>query len=134
MYCLILKKNKKEWTLDGEAHRTKGPAINFSNGEKWWATKGRMNRDHNLPAVERPNGTKEYWINGQEYNLQENGTREFIDLFGKLNREDLPAVEYANGDKEFWLDGKRHRSDGPAVIYGNKQYWFINGVFIKCIV
>ena len=42
---------------------------------------------------------------------------------------DLPAVEYANGDKEWWADGVRHRAKGPAIIYGNKQYWFNEGIY-----
>jgi hypothetical protein len=35
---------------------------------------------------------------------------------------DLPAVEYANGDKEWWRRGRRHRDDGPAIIYEEKEY------------
>lgn len=69
------------------------------------------------PHLIFPNGTKtwSYWGS-----------------FERLHRtNDLPAIEYANGDKEWWKFGKRHRINGPAVIYGNKQYWFLQGEFIK---
>ncbi|RTK95488.1 MAG: hypothetical protein EKK64_06615 [Neisseriaceae bacterium] len=70
--------------------------------------------------------------------IYKNGTKEWH-CFGFLSRTlvlDSPSVIYANGDKEWWQHGKRHRlkTNGPAVIYGNKQYWFENGEFQKCIV
>ena len=40
------------------------------------------------PAVERSDGTKEWWLNGQ------------------LHRINGPAVEYATGTKEWWLNGQ----------------------------
>jgi len=42
-----------------------------------------------------------------------------------------PAVIYNNGDEEYWIQGIRHRDDGPAVIIGNKHYYFRCGEFIK---
>ena len=93
-----------------------------------------MHRENSLPAIENSNGEKEYWENGQEYILEENGTKAFIDFHGNLHKDLLPAVEYSNGDQEWWRWGKRHRENGPAVIIGNKQFWFEDGEFIKCIV
>lgn len=134
MYRLKFYSTYRCWYLNQNPHRAKGPAEENLNGHKEWWFKGRLHRDNNLPAVEHPTGEKEYWINGQEYFLQENGTREFYRL-GRLNRfYDLPAIEYPNGDKEWWAFGVRHRKDGPAVIYGNKKFWFKCGVFIKCTV
>jgi hypothetical protein len=43
---------------------------------------------------------------------------------------DLPAVVYPNGDKEWWVKGKRHREKGPAIIIGNKQYWYRDGIYL----
>ena len=60
------------------------------------------------PAVERANGDKEWWVNGQQH--RECGR---------------PAVELANGDKE-WVNGNLHREGGlPAiedVVDGNEWY------------
>ena len=55
-------------------------------------------------------------------------------IYARHRDRDLPAIEYANGDKEWWFYGKRHRDNGPAVIIGDKQYWFKYGEFIKCIL
>jgi hypothetical protein len=55
------------------------------------------------PAVEWPNGTKRWYLNG------------------KLHREGGPAVEDANGTKFWYLNGKLHREDGPAVEYPTAQ-------------
>ena len=136
MFEFIIGKGIKEWFLDEKIyHRKKGPAIEWKNGEKWWFKHGKRHRENSLPAIENSNGEKEYYFNGQQYILQENGTKEFINSYTlELHRKNLPAVEYPNGDKEWWLFGKRHREYGPAVIYGNKQFWFEHGKFIKCSV
>ena len=142
MYSLIkhrmyLYKNKlekdKEWVLNKKNHRIKGPAIEWNSNEKWWVINGKIHRENDLPAIENKT-YKKYFLKGQEYFLQENGTREFVDFHGRFHRLDFPAVEYSNGDQEWWNYGKRHRLDGPAVIIGNKQFWFEHGEFIKCIV
>ncbi|RTK95551.1 MAG: hypothetical protein EKK64_06930 [Neisseriaceae bacterium] len=74
------------------------------------------------PSVIYPNKTKEWHLFSQSGNP----------LMSMLNRSnDLPAIEYSNGDKEWWYYGTRHRVTGPAVIYGNKHYWFKDGNFIK---
>ena len=142
MYDLVIflqettkKELKRQWFLNKKTHREKEPAVEYFDGENWWCKNGMLHRENNFPAIEYPNGDKEWWINGQRYILQENGTKEFIDFHGNLHRkDDLPAVEYPNGDKEWWSHGKRHRENGPAVIYGNKKFWFEHGEFIKCII
>ena len=113
MFSLIIKNDRKSWYSFGVRHRINGPALIFSG----------------LTDM-----CKDFWFeNGQQYIFQKNGTREFIDIFGRLCRDDdLPAIEYINGDKEWWFLGVRHRLNSPAVIYGNKQYWFEYGEFIKC--
>lgn len=66
------------------------------------------------PAIIHENGTKEWWTHGN-----------------RDRKDDLPAIEYANGDKEWWVEGERHRDNGPAVIYGEKQYFFKKGNFFE---
>lgn len=133
MFDLIIKKYQKKWKLDKKTHREKGPVIEWEKGPAFWCKNGYLHRENNLPAVEYPNGIKEYYLNGEQYVLQENGTKEFVDAFFKKlhRRKGLPAIEYPNGDREWWFKGIRHRDNGPAVIIGNKQFWFEYGEFIK---
>jgi len=49
---------------------------------------------------------------------------------GKRHRSDGPALIWADGEKEWYINGKPHREDGPAIIYSNGyEAWYING---KC--
>ena len=73
---------------------------------------GEFHRDGGLPAVERTNGTKEWWVNG------------------KCHRDGgLPAVEYADENKEWWVNGQHHREGGlPAIEWDNgTKFWYVNG-------
>jgi len=55
------------------------------------------------------------------------GTKEwFID--GKRHRKDGPAVIWADGDKIWFLNDRRHRLDGPAVEYNDMIVWCLLGV------
>ena len=49
-------------------------------------------------------------------------------LNGKRHREDGPAMVYSNGDKFWYLNGEYHREDGPACewVDGTKE-WYIDG-------
>ena len=105
-YKVKVFEDRVEWrNKDGKLHREDGPAIERSNGSKEYWIDGQLHREDG-PAVEWSNGGKEYYING------------------KLHRENGPAVEW-NGDKEYYINGKRHREDGPAVEWanGSKEYW-----------
>ena len=148
MHCLLREINCREvaeyWgrieNKNFMYHRLKGPALHIAN------IRGEV--------------IQSWYVNGIEYEKREdfldlifndkkqshpqiiwnNGTKEWHKRISfcdcrPLNRlDDSPAVEYSNGDKEWWVDGKRHRENGPAVIIGNKQYWFENGEFQKCII
>ena len=47
---------------------------------------------------------------------------------GKRHREEGPAVLYGNGSKAWWIDGKRHREDGPAIEKpGGYREWYLDG-------
>ena len=80
----------------GLLHRTDGPAVECTNGTKYWYLNNRLHRDGG-PAVECADGTKEWFQNGQ------------------LHRTDGPAIELANGTKKWLQNGRLHRDDGPAV-------------------
>ena len=55
------------------------------------------------PAVEWPDGSKHWFVNGKQHRL------------------DGPAVEWLDGTKEWFVDGKRHRLDKPAVEFKNGE-------------
>jgi len=102
------------WLFCGRLHRGHGlPAVESPNGEKEWWVNGKLHRDGGLPAIERANGGKKWWVHG------------------KLHRDgDLPAIEQPNGVKEWLVNGKRHRGGGlPAIelVDGYKEWW-INGI------
>ena len=47
---------------------------------------------------------------------------------GKRHREDGPAVIWPDGTQHWYKGGKRHREDGPAVIWPDgTQHWWLNG-------
>jgi len=49
-------------------------------------------------------------------------------LNDKKHREDGPAVIWADGSQIWYKNGKRHREDGPAIIWADgSQEWWING-------
>lgn len=54
----------KGWYINGERHRTDGPAIEGGQGTKIWYLNDRRHRTDG-PAVEYPDGTKEWWVNEQ---------------------------------------------------------------------
>lgn len=84
------------------------------------------------PTVTFLDGTKEwYQVNQLKKIVYPNGTKEFYSNNLLHRSYDFPAVEYSNGDKEWWSNGERHREEGPAIIYGNKRYFYKNGKFIK---
>src|ERR1035437_9596517 len=62
---------------------------------RWRNSSGQLHREDG-PALEWPNGRREWWLNGQRH------------------RKDGPALEGADGRHEWWLNGQRHREDGPA--------------------
>ena len=70
-------------------HREDGPAVELSNGSKFWWLNGERHRE-DAPAVEHANGNKSWWLNG------------------KRHREDGPAIEYTDGYKEWYLNGLHH--------------------------
>ena len=55
---------------------------------------------------------------------------EYWYLNGKRHRTDGPAIIYHSGSQYWYLNDKLHRTDGPAVIYPDgTQYWYLNGKY-----
>ena len=77
----------KEWYLNGERHRTDGPAYEGADGTKWWYLNGERHRTDG-PTCEWADGSKEWYLNGERH------------------RTDGPAFEWANGSKEWYLNGE----------------------------
>ena len=73
-------------------HRDDGPAIESSDGDKFWYQNGLIHRTDG-PAIEYPNGAK-FWV---QNNL--------------LHRTDGPAVMYANGELQWWIHGEHMSED-----------------------
>jgi hypothetical protein len=84
----IDKHGNKQWkNRSGELHRVDGPAIEYSNGTKYWYQNGMRHRVDG-PAIEYSNGTK-YWYQN-----------------GKLHRIDGPAYRYKDGTNFWYLIDK----------------------------
>ena len=116
-----------------ERHRLKAPAVKEIDGYNiffTWYFDGMPYTEHKdyWEAIERTGEIKGDFPKI----IWKNGAKEWRGSFlGVLHRFFEPAVIYPNGDKEWWYNGMRHRVGGPAVIIGNKQYWFNRGEFIK---
>ncbi len=75
----------------GQLHRRDGPALEYSDGNRFWYLDGKLHRE-NGPAVEYSDGTH-YWF-----------------LNGKLHRENGPAVDVSDmddGTREWYINGKK---------------------------
>src|SRR5690554_6673562 len=78
----------KTWYLNGNRHRTDGPAVERSNGDKFWYLNGKLHRTDG-PA-EYADGDKCWYLND------------------RLHRVAGPAVIYSNGDKSWYLNGIKY--------------------------
>ena len=97
-------------------HNANGPAYISAEGDKYWFTKGLLDRGNDLPAVELKSGEKRWYRKGL------------------LHRDnDLHAVELMSGEKHWYCGGLRNRINGPAVIGfdGKNDYtaWYQHGVY-----
>ena len=84
----VLTDGSKVWWLNGNRHRTDGPAFEWADGTKEWWLNGNRHRTDG-PAFEGANGRKEWWLNG------------------KRHRIDGPAVVRHDGRKEWWFYGNK---------------------------
>ena len=68
--CEIYDNGNKYWRLNGNLHRTDGPAIEYASGSKSWWINGKRHRTDG-PAIEFYNGDKFWFINGTEYSKED---------------------------------------------------------------
>jgi hypothetical protein len=71
------------WLMNGNYHKTDGPAIIYVDGSEEWYKNGLHHRDDG-PAIIFKSGSKIYCQDGKRHRL------------------DGPAVIYANGNVEYW--------------------------------
>ena len=89
--------------------------INKNGNRLWKNEEGKLHRD-NGPAIERSDGTKQWWVNEKKHR-EDGPAMEWADgtkcwyMNGKLHRKSAPAVEWHNGNKEWWLDGTRYSEE-----------------------
>jgi hypothetical protein len=55
---------------DDKLHRMDGPAIEYTDGTKFWCINGGNHREDG-PAVERPDGYKAWYIDDVKYSEEE---------------------------------------------------------------
>jgi hypothetical protein len=61
----------KEWRLpNGLLHREDDPAVEFTNGDKYWYINGEKHRE-NGPTIEWSDGGEMWYLNDIEYTEQE---------------------------------------------------------------
>jgi hypothetical protein len=77
----------KWYNENNEFHREDGPAVVWSNGDKFWYLNDKRHREDG-PAIEFSGGNTSWWLNG------------------KLHREDGPAIEFSAGDKRWFINNK----------------------------
>lgn len=118
------------WFKEAGAFAVDGPGVFYrlENG-----TSVVLHRE-GAPAVERADGTVEWWVNGQ---LHRDGGPAVIRSDDTVfwyrrhlcHRDDGPAVERPDGSKEWISNDKPHRDDGPCTIdhLGKAFAWAVHG-------
>ena len=90
-FVTVDNKGNTRWYKDAKGtvlHRTDGPAIEYTNGDKSWYMNDQRHRTDG-PAIEYAGG-EQHWYSG-----------------GKRHRTDGPAIEYTDGYKVWYLNGTR---------------------------
>lgn len=96
-------------------HRLGGlPAVEYSNGSKYYYEYGEYHRENDLPAIDTPS-CKEWLVRNKHY-LRPNGKPGFIsnneqiyyNEAGRISKLDGPAVIYHNySELAFYIDGMK---------------------------
>jgi hypothetical protein len=60
----------RAWKLNGEYHRTDGPAVEFVDGTLNWAFHGKFHRTDG-PALIHADGSQKWFLNGRSYEFDE---------------------------------------------------------------
>ena len=61
----VLTDGTKEWRLNGNLHRTDGPAVEHADGSKKWCLNGKLHRTDG-PAYEGADGSKVWRLDGEQ--------------------------------------------------------------------
>lgn len=112
--AIIYTNGDKDWHLHGLSHREDGPAQEYIDDVKWYIDGVRQRHKELYNIIQIQNGSSvEYSFGLKEW--RQNGI---------IHREDGPSIEYDFGLKEWRQYSKLHREDGPAVEYNDqKEYW-----------
>lgn len=71
---------RSRWTTeDGTLHRDGAPAIIYDDGMKVWVRMGDWHREDG-PAVERPNGDNDWWLEGYKVSWDDETGWEFVSM------------------------------------------------------
>jgi hypothetical protein len=97
----------------GKLHSNEGPAVIYSNGDKYWYQYGKIHRENDLPAIEYSSGEKRWFKYGILHRDEEKG----------------PAIIFSEKEYEFYHMGIVHRKNGPAVIREYKKAWMVEGLY-----
>ncbi len=87
------------YRVNGSLHREDGPAVIYSNGDKFWYQNGKFHGD-------------KYWFQNDRY-----------------HREDGPAIEYANGDKSWYYNGEILGCSWEGYIQEKFEQWLKLKIF-----
>ena len=95
---MIDRNGHKYWLLNGELHRTDGPAVEYANEDKIWYSNGKVHRADG-PAIERANGSKSWYLNGDmlseeewTYTVRQNKLRSFLDTLIHIDSDNFKHI------------------------------------------
>lgn len=102
------------------------PTVYKDGTRIWYDCDRERHRDHGLPAVIYPNGTREWWSHGKRHRegdlpviVRTDGSKAWLktraDGFDIFYRDgNLPAVVCPDGSLAWYVNGNCHRENGLA--------------------
>jgi hypothetical protein len=137
----------REWHLNRQLHRTDGPALEWTSGERGWYIRGQELEFSQWLAEVKRNLSKEdilrfllllikqgnFWLAYEcmeELVRQGINFREFAAIRASLCGEITPVMTIDADSNRMWMiEGCLHRTDGPAFesADGDREWW-INGL------
>ena len=126
-----------EWRSRGQWHRVDGPARINKKIANLWALAGVQYKTEDewkqakLVWEQMTEAEHEFAFRTSRMPRMEGGTIKWI-VGDKYHTDgSIPAYRDRNGHKEWLSEGKRHRLDGPAIVFadGAEQH-YIHGLFI----
>jgi len=93
-----------------------------------WVKKADINHKDELKQYHCLDGPARIWTGERWGKTNHNGRKEWW-VNGRRHRTDGPAIIYPNGRQDWYIDGRKGRVDGPAVIRTNgSEEWWLNSV------